>query len=125
MIQAFIKNNNVKYFNVQGGKVCTSLEKNGLCIINPTLEDFMSEGWELYTVPTPEPLSKEELYKDRVVELIRMNYSINEELACLRQKETKSKEYDDYFNFCESCKKQAYEEIYKEAAPKNLAPRIE
>lgn len=46
----------------------------------------------------------ENLYEKIVVELIRQRYSIDDELAIIRQRETKSNEFNDYFNYCEECK---------------------
>ena len=41
------------------------------------------------------------------VELIRERYSIDDEIAILRQKDTKQDEYQAWYDFCESCKVQA------------------
>lgn len=47
------------------------------------------------------------LYEARVVELIRLRYSVDDELAILRQREQKSEEYQAYFDYAEACKAQA------------------
>lgn len=50
-------------------------------------------------------------YKDIVASLIRLRFSINDELAILRQKETKPEEWEEYYTFCEEKKNEA-REIY-------------
>ena len=48
-------------------------------------------------------------YEQKVVDLIREKYTIDEELAIQRQKETKPNEFEIYFNYCEECKLKAKE----------------
>lgn len=57
-------------------------------------------------------ISKDKLYGARVSELIRERYSLNSELAILRQRDEKPEEYQIYFAFCEECKERAKDEIY-------------
>lgn len=56
-------------------------------------------------------LSKEEQYQNLVVNLIRQRYSINDELAILRQRDEKPSEYSEYFSYCEECKSKAKNEL--------------
>ena len=78
-------------------------------IINPTEEQILADGWQEY-VPTPvEPYKP--TYEERVEELIRERFSINQELAIQRQRDTKPSEFDEYFAYCEECKRIAKEEI--------------
>ena len=68
---------------------------------------ILAAGWEEYT---PEETASEEYvptYEERVVELIRERYSVDDEIAILRQKDTKQDEYQAWYDFCESCKAQA------------------
>lgn len=51
--------------------------------------------------PIPEPESS---YEDQVVALIRERYSADDELAILRQRDTKPEEFEQYFHYCEECK---------------------
>ena len=74
-------------------------------IINPTHEQLLKEGWEVYEPPTAE--SYQPTYEEKVEQLIRGRYSVNDELAILRQRDTKKDEFDEYFSFCESCKSEA------------------
>ena len=46
-------------------------------------------------------------YVAKVVELIRQRYSINDELAILRQRDTKPTEFDEYNAYVEKCKAEA------------------
>lgn len=46
-------------------------------------------------------------YEERVIELIRQKYSVNQELAILRQQNEKIEEFQEYFDYCEQCKLQA------------------
>lgn len=57
-------------------------------------------------------ISKDKLYGARVSELIRERYSLDAELAILRQRDEKPDEYQVYFAFCEECKAMARKEIY-------------
>ncbi len=41
---------------------------------------------------------------DIINELIREKYGMSEELAVLRQKDTKASEFSEYFEYCERCK---------------------
>lgn len=46
-------------------------------------------------------------YDEKVVSLIREKYSLDEELAIQRQRDTKPDEFSQYFAYCEECKEQA------------------
>lgn len=48
-------------------------------------------------------------YEEKVIELIRQKYDINQELAIQRQRDTKPEEFQKYFEYCEFCKKQIKE----------------
>ena len=51
-----------------------------------------------------------EMYKARILELIRERYSVSDEISLIRQKEDKPLEYAEYDAFVESCKAQAKKE---------------
>ena len=57
-------------------------------------------------------ISKDRLYPNLVSRFIRERYSIDDEMAILRQRDTKPDEYEAYNAFCEECKAKAKEEIY-------------
>ena len=46
-------------------------------------------------------------YQEKVVTLIREKYSLDEELAIQRQRDTKPEEFQAYFDYCEECKEKA------------------
>ncbi|MBE7019442.1 MAG: hypothetical protein E7413_06170 [Ruminococcaceae bacterium] len=46
-------------------------------------------------------------YDEKVVVLIREKYSLDEELAIQRQRDTKPEEFKAYFTYCEECKDKA------------------
>lgn len=60
--------------------------------------------------PIPEMTVEEEhlipkmTYEEQVVAKIRERYSINDELALLRQKDTKTAEFQAYYQYVEECK---------------------
>lgn len=81
------------------------LVADGKQIFNPSEEQILAQGWEEYT---PEPSEEyQPTYEERVVELIRQRYSIDDEIAILRQKETKADEYAAWYAYCEQCKAEA------------------
>ena len=48
-------------------------------------------------------------YENKVVALIRQKYNVNQELAILRQRDTKPEEWNIYNEYVESCKRQVKE----------------
>lgn len=50
-------------------------------------------------------------YEELIVLKIRQRYSINQELAILRQRDTKAIEYQEYFDYVEQCKTEAKAEV--------------
>lgn len=57
-------------------------------------------------------IPKDKLYSSLVSKLIRERYSVDDEMAILRQKEAKPEEWETYNTFCEECKARARKEIY-------------
>ena len=45
-------------------------------------------------------------YENKIVSLIRKKYNINQELAILRQRDTKPEEFAEYHKYVEQCKAQ-------------------
>ena len=110
----FIKDGIKKRYEVQDGKVLCTIQIGDKWVSNPTLEQFKSQGWEEYTPPTPpapQPYvpTYDELYKQRIVELVRERYDIDDELAILRQRESKPEQFAEYNEFVEQCKVEAHE----------------
>jgi hypothetical protein len=48
--------------------------------------------------------AKEPTYKEKIIQKIRTKYSVDDELAILRQRESKPEEFKEYFDFVESIK---------------------
>lgn len=53
-----------------------------------------------------EEKAKNAKYKHQIDKLIRAKYSINDEIAILRQRDSKTSEFNEYFEFVESVKKE-------------------
>ena len=51
-----------------------------------------------------EPNAFNKLYENLIVKKIRAKYTINEELAILRQRDTKPTEFAEYNDYVEACK---------------------
>ena len=50
-------------------------------------------------------------YENKVVALIRQKYNVNQELAILRQRDTKPQESQEYYDYVEQCKEQVKTEL--------------
>lgn len=50
------------------------------------------------------PKSWDTLYESEIVRRIRERYTVNQELAILRQRDTKPEEYAEYNAYVEACK---------------------
>ena len=76
-------------------------------IYNASEEQILAQGWVEY-VPEEEPSEEyQPTYEEKVVELIRERYTIDDEIAILRQKDIKQDEYQEWYDYCEQCKQQA------------------
>ena len=102
-MKRYIKNNKVKFRNEI--VIC----QNCVQVINPSEEMILSDGWHEFVAPEAEPYVS--TYEERVEQLIREKYSINQEFAIQRQRDTKPSEFEEYFAYCEECKRIAKEEI--------------
>lgn len=52
-------------------------------------------------------IDKQKEYESMAEKLIRMRYTVSQELAILRQRDSKPEEFAEYNAFCESCKTEA------------------
>lgn len=50
-------------------------------------------------------------YGERVEDLIRLRYTLSDELALQRQRESKNEEFEQYFAYCEWCKSEAKKQM--------------
>lgn len=67
---------------------------------------------ELGDEATPMTLELEQIdYEEEVINRIRQRYTINEELAILRQRDSKADEFAEYYNYCEQVKAAVKAEI--------------
>ena len=57
------------------------------------------------------PQSWEKLYESEIIRKIRNRYTVNQELAILRQRDTKPAEFAENNDFVEKCKKKVKEEL--------------
>lgn len=88
----------------------TSVVINGSTFVPPTDEQLISLGYDIQEVEIYVPEEHIPTYEERVVELIRQRYTINDELAILRQRDSKPEEFAEYNDYCEDCKVQAKQE---------------
>lgn len=64
------------------------------------------------------PLYPEYVYEERVNQLIRKKYTESQEFSLLRQgSTTKSIEFNEYYQYCESCKELAKQQLEVEYTP--------
>lgn len=109
MTQTFTKDNQIRSFKVENGKVLTTITLGNYNITNPTLEQFKSLGWEEYTYPEPEPYlpTLEELVEQK----IRKRYSINQEFEIQRKRDIEKESFQTYYDYVELCIKEAHEQL--------------
>ena len=83
-----------KYLHRKGSD---SYFTKGIILPTDTLEDFE----EVDSIPQSEEVIP---YKEQVIQKVREKYSIDDELAILRQKDSKPQEFKEYYNYVESVK---------------------
>jgi hypothetical protein len=81
-----------------------SIGHNGNTYLNPSDELLVSLGFEIKEIEVPEPTPYVPTYEQRVVQLIREKYSMDDELALQRQRDSKPEEFAEYNRFVEECK---------------------
>lgn len=84
---------------------------SGTTVFNPSQERLLANGWQEYVAPEPTPIPIDEQYRQRVVNLVREKYSVDDELSIQRQRDSKIDEFNAYNSFVEECKQQAREEL--------------
>lgn len=105
----FIKDNIKKQYEAKNGKVLCTIKINNKWVSNPTLEMFLQQGWQQYTPPAPQPYVP--TYPELVEQKVSRQYTIPQEIAILRQRNTKPDEFDTYFRYVEQCKAEAKQEL--------------
>lgn len=80
-----------------------------MVLVTPAVEP--KEAWDEYEdIQVYIPYTEEELqaqYENAVNDAIREKYTLSQELAILRQRDTKPEEYAAYNAYCEECKAKA------------------
>lgn len=94
-----------------GGKTVEEIKETPAIPAKDAYDEY--EDIEVYIPYTAEELAKrkQQKYEDRVVELLRKKYTLNQELAILRQRNEKPEEYQAYHDYAEQCKATAKREI--------------
>jgi hypothetical protein len=84
----------------------TSVVHDGCTYLSPTDKMLVSFGYEIREEEVVSDSPKTS-YEDLVVIYIREKYSIDDEIAILRQRDSKPEEFAEYNAYCEECKTQA------------------
>lgn len=94
-----------------GGKTVEEIKETPAISAKDAYDEY--EDIQVYIPYTAEELAerKQQKYEDRVVELLRKKYTLNQELAILRQRNEKPEEYQAYHDYAEQCKATAKREI--------------
>lgn len=92
---------------IKDGKLsrCKQIVIDEQVVFNPTAEQIAEAGWTEYVPPVVVPYVP--TYEERVVEKIRERYTVDDELALLRQRDVKPDEFAEYNAYCEACKAEA------------------
>ena len=88
-----------------------SLVYNGSTYVPPNDDTLIAAGYEIREVEIPEPTPYQPTYEERVVELIRQRYTIDDELRNIRMRDTDPDTFNEYYQYVEECKLQAKEEV--------------
>lgn len=104
----YIKDGVVRRFKIVDGKVLTTIGN----IVNPTIEEFLADGWQEYVPPTPQPIlpTIEELVERKV----RERYTINQEFQVNRKRETDKEAFAAYYEYVEECIAWAEQQPHRE-----------
>ena len=91
------------------------ISANGMAIVKELVEVEKERPYYTCDLVVNESPNKAELierqYENKVSALIRKKYSLNAELAILRQRDTKPEEYQAYNEYAEQCKAIAKQEF--------------
>jgi hypothetical protein len=75
------------------------------------IEDFNENSFSIELYNKRKENQKVKLYEQLIISKIRERYTIDQELAILRQRDTKPQEFAEYNAYVENCKAQAKEEV--------------
>lgn len=100
LIEGFIRINSIPSPEEIPGKIPVMYYRNGAIVYEyEEAPETTEDGTETSTVPMD--------YGETVNGLIRRKYTLSEELAILRQRDTKAEEFEAYNAYAESCKEEA------------------
>lgn len=88
-----------------------SIVWNNCTYVPPTDELLISMGYEIKEIEVPEPTPYVPTYEQRVVQLIREKYSMDDELRNLRMRDSDPDTFNEYYQYVEECKTKAKEEL--------------
>lgn len=100
-----LDNLNYQTFPIVDGMV--EVDENTLHQIGITLQ-FKDTAGRVEAYEKPKFMAN---YDELVNNKIRERYTLSQELAILRQRDSKPIEYQEYFDYCEACKAEAKTEI--------------
>lgn len=100
LIEGFIRIDSIPSPEEIPGKIPVMYYRNGAIVYEyEEAPETTEDGTETSTVPMD--------YGETVNGLIRRKYTLSEELAILRQRDTKAEEFEAYNAYAESCKEEA------------------
>lgn len=100
LIEGFIRIDSIPSPEEIPGKIPVMYYRNGAIVYEyEEAPETTEDGTETSTVPMD--------YGETVNGLIRRKYTLSEELAILRQRDTKAEEFKAYNAYAESCKEEA------------------
>lgn len=105
LIEGFIRIDSIPSPEEIPGKVPVMYYRNGAIVYE---YEEAPEATDNGTETPPIPMD----YGEMVNELIRRKYTLSEELAILRQRDTKAEEFEAYNEYAEQCKKEIKESIF-------------
>ena len=107
------KDGEVRAFEVENGKVLTTIELNSRTIVNPTIEQFEASGWTPCEPPEPVLPTIEELVEGK----LRERYSINKEFEVQRKRDNEPEAFAAYYAYVEECIELANEQPHRDEHP--------
>lgn len=115
------KGDEVRVFDVENGKVLTSICVNDVWVSNPTEKAFKADGWKEFTPPAPEPYvpTIEELVQDALrngADGGTPTYSIPQEFEVQRKRESDPEAFAAYNARVEACIAWANEQPHREGS---------
>ena len=109
----FEKDGKIRSFEVVDDRVMTTIEIGGVWVSNPTLADFLADGWREWIAPIPEPIlpTIEELVERK----LRERYTINQEFQVNRKRDTDKEAFQTYYDYVEECIAWAEQQPHRDA----------